>query len=302
MDDFLHGIRLTFYGSHYNTAHSAGILKQMLLQSLHMEFDLVPLAVLVLASLGNPRTARTARVWLLAFLGAWFYKPISPVPFPYLELPLRIVGATQHRRARGAAKDFLRARRSRALRGRSRYFWAVGLGASARPRDVQRQPMPAGGSRLLRRGGTVTPPRRRWGSIHRPPVRSQGALAPPGSDYRGDASPISRTHTSPATRVANLLHVVPALNGPVARLTSLPAESLAWLAVHPEDERLFAPALQQAPAGSLVVWTPEKGQFVDIYGHYAEVERLAPVVRRHYVPIAQFGDIEVWQRTGGPTM
>ena len=92
-DDFLHGIRLTFYGSAYNKVHSAGILKQMLLQSLHLEFDLVPLAVLVLAPLGNARTARTARVWLLAYLGAWVYKPLSPVPFPYLEMPLRIVGA-----------------------------------------------------------------------------------------------------------------------------------------------------------------------------------------------------------------
>ena len=142
-----------------------------------------------------------------------------------------------------------------------------------------------------------TPPWRRWGSTSRLPSDPK-ALAFPWNDYRETLAYL-RAQTSPATRVANLLHVVPALNGPAGRLTSLPAESLAWLAVHPEDERLFAPALQRAPAGSLVVWTPEKGQFVDLYGHYAEVERLAPVIRRHYVPIAHFGDIEVWKRTGG---
>jgi len=293
-DDFLHGIRLTFYGSRYNTAHSAGILKQMLLQSLHLEFDLVPLAVLVLASLGNPRTARTARVWLLAYLGAWFYKPLSPVPFPYLELPLRIVCAINMALL---VELLLSARRAEPALRLVAVLLAVGLGVRARP-EMCSVTYARRGVEALRRGEDPTEAPL---GIHIALPADPKALAFPWNDYRETLAYL-RAQTSPTTRVANLLHVVPALNGPAGRLTPLPAESLAWLSVHPEHERLFAPALERAPAGSLVVWTPEKGQFVDLYGHYAEVERLAPMIRRHYVPIAHFGDIEVWKRTARPTL
>ena len=170
-DDFLHGIRLTFYGSRYNSAHSAGILKQMLLQSLHMEFDLVPLGVLVLASLGNPRTARTAHVWLLAYLGAWFYKPLSPVPFPYLELPLRIVCAINMALL---VELLLSAQAQPALRLVA-VLLAVGLGVHAPTRDVQRRVCPP------RRRGPSPRSRPRSGAsrdVHRTPRRSQGARLP----------------------------------------------------------------------------------------------------------------------------
>ena len=57
-----------------------------------------------------------------------------------------------------------------------------------------------------------------------------------------------------------------------------------------------------APAGeghpTVVVWTPEMGQFVDLYIHYPQVRRLEPVIRRYYEPAARFGDIEVWRRKG----
>lgn len=290
-DDFLHGIRLTFYGSRYNTAHSAGILKQMLLQSLHLEFVLVPLAVLVLASLASPRAARSAQVWLLAYLGAWVYKPLSPVPFPYLELPLRIVCAINM--ALLVEMLLSASETGQALRLVA-VLLAVGLGVRARP-EMCSVAYARQGVEALRRGEE---PAAAPLGIYIALPSDPKALAYPWNDYRETLGYL-KSQTSPTTRVANLLHVVPALNGPAGRLTPLPAESLAWLAVRPDDERLFAPALERAPAGSLVVWTPEKGQFVDLYGHYAEVERLAPVIRRHYVPIAHFGDIQVWKRIAG---
>jgi hypothetical protein len=95
------------------------------------------------------------------------------------------------------------------------------------------------------------------------------------------------------------VHVVPALNGPAGRPTPLPAESLAWLAVKPDALADFARALETAPADSVVVWTPRKGAVFDLYMHYGEVERLAPVIRRHYTPAARFGAIEVWARKAG---
>jgi hypothetical protein len=96
--------------------------------------------------------------------------------------------------------------------------------------------------------------------------------------------------------VANLIHVVPAVNGPSARRTPLPAESLAWLAVRPNDEPAFARAIERAPDDSLVVWTPGPGEFGDMYVHDQEVLRLAPLIHRYYEPAARFGDIEIWRR------
>jgi hypothetical protein len=291
-DDFLHGIRLTFYGSRYNTTHATSVLKQMLLQSLHLEFDIVPLAILILAPLGDPRTARTARVWLLAYLGAWVYKPLSPVPFPYLEIPLRLVCSIN---VALLVELLLTARLAQPTLRLVAVLLAVGLGVRARP-EMCSVAYARRGVEALRRGDE---PAEAPLGLHIALPADPKALAYPWNDYRETLAYL-KAHTSPATRVANLVHVVPALNGPAGRLTSLPAESLAWLSVHPEDERLFAPALERAPAGSLVVWTPEKGEFFDLYSHYAEVERLAPVIRRYYAPFVQFGDIEVWKRMGDP--
>jgi hypothetical protein len=38
------------------------------------------------------------------------------------------------------------------------------------------------------------------------------------------------------------------------------------------------------------------GKFTDLYQRFPQVERLAPAIRRHYVPLTHFGDIEVWRR------
>jgi hypothetical protein len=292
MGDFLRGVGLTFYGSHYNTAHAGSIGHQMLLQLLHLEYDLVPLAVIVLAPLGDRPTRRSARVMLLAYLGAWIYKPLSPVPFPYLEHPLALAWAiniavlVQIVLIPGLARPAIRL---------VAVLLAVRLGVHARPLQCS-----AGYTRqaiTALRGGTepVKPPL----GIHIALPVDSDTLAIPWSDYRAVLGYL-RTRTSPTTRVANLVHVVPALNGPSGRLTPLPAESLAWLAVKPDALGDFARALESAPPDSVVVWAPRKEAIGDLYTHFDEVERLAPVIRRYYAPAAQFGALEVWTRKGGP--
>jgi hypothetical protein len=293
LDEFLRSVGLTFYGSSYNKAGPASILKQALLQCLHLEYDLVPLAVLLLAPLGDPATRRSARAWLLAYAGVWLYKPLSPVPYPYLEHPLALVWAiniavlVRILLIPGVARPAIRL---------VAILLAIRLGVHAKPLQCSvastRQ-----GIEALRRGiDPIEPPL----GIHIELPIDAGSLAFPWKDYRETLAYL-RTETSPETRVANLLHVVPALNGPTGRLTPLPVESLAWLAVRPEDEAAFAPALESAPQNSVVVWTPEKGSFVDLYGHFEEVKRLAPVIRRFYEPVARFGDVEVWKRKAPST-
>jgi hypothetical protein len=292
LGDFLRGVGLTFYGARYNTVRAGSIAYQMLLQLLHLEYDLVPFAVLVLAPLGDPSTRRSVQVCLLAYLGAWIYKPLSPVPFPYLEHPLALVWAinigllVQMLAIPGLARPAIRL---------VAVLLAVRLGVHARP--VQCSVAYARQAITALRHGTepLEPPL----GLHIALPVEPDTLAFPWNDYRAVLEYL-RTRTGPDTRVANLVHVVPALNGPSGRLTPLPAESLAWLAVKPDALPDFAHALEAAPADSVVVWAPRKGAVVDLYLHEGDVERLAPVIRRLYTPAARFGAIEVWARRAEP--
>ena len=287
-DDFLRSVRVTFYGSSYNRAHSRSIVNQMVLQFLHLEFDLVPLAILLLSPLAGREVRASSRVWLVAYAGAWLYKPISPVPFPYLEHPLTIVWAiniavlVRLLLTPGLAHPAIRL---------TAVLLATRLGVHARPEmcsvDYARQGVAA----LLRGKDPVSAPL----GMHIGLPNSPELTAYPWNDYR-DTLEYLRTKTPRDTPVANLLHVVPALNGPSGRVTPLPAESLAWLGVKPDDEAAFGRALERAPAGTLVVWTPEKGRFLDFWSHFPQVLRLAPIIRRDYEPEARFGDVEVWKR------
>ena len=180
--DFVRSIGVTYYGSGYNKASSGSILKQMLLQVLHLDFDLVPLAILVLVSVAKPPTGASAWVWLLAYLGAWFYKPLSPVPFPYLENPLAARLGHQHG---GPAWSSVwhpgRNRRS----DWPRYCWQRDSGCAPSPR-VQRRLCPRA-SRLCAGECPCAAPA---GDPHRrsPPIPRQ--LAFPWNDYRRDPRPI----------------------------------------------------------------------------------------------------------------
>jgi hypothetical protein len=288
--DFLRGIGLTLPGGQYNQTRAGSIAGQMVLQFLHLEFDLVPLGVLILAPLGDPALRATARVWLLAYLGAWLYKPLSPVPYPYLDHALTLACAINLALLVQCLMNPLLARPGLRLVA---VLLAIGIGIQMKPFRCSvaysRQAMTA-----LRSG---TEPVEAPLGLHIGLPVDPAPLAFPWDDYRQTLAYL-RTQTRPESWVANLIHVVPALNGPAGRRTPLPAESLAWLAVRPEAESAFARAIEQAPRDSVVVWTPEMGQFVDLYVHYPQVRRLEPVIRRYYEPAARFGDIEVWRRKG----
>jgi hypothetical protein len=102
-----------------------------------------------------------------------------------------------------------------------------------------------------------------------------------------------RRETRPDERVANLLRVVPALTGPSGRLPALPAESLAWLLVKPDDEPRFLKALEES-RNAVVIWSPREPDENRDHRLVDVVRRLAPAVRDHYHPVARFGAIEVW--------
>ena len=95
-----------------------------------------------------------------------------------------------------------------------------------------------------------------------------------------------------------MLRDCPALTGPAARLPVFPAESIAWLAVRPGDGADFLAALEDAGEDTLVVWAPAEEELDPCLRLAAAVRQLAPAVRRHYEPMARFGEIEVWRRKG----
>ena len=114
-------------------------------------------------------------------------------------------------------------------------------------------------------------------------------------DYR-DTLRYLRDQTPATAKVANLLRVPPALAGPANRASALPAESLAWLVVAPQEEPRFLEAIEAGGRDTLVVWSPAEEGDRDILRLAPVVKRLAPTIRRLYELRARFGRIEVWSR------
>src|SRR5207245_6974668 len=102
-----------------------------------------------------------------------------------------------------------------------------------------------------------------------------------------------RRRTSPQTRVANVLRVLPypPLNGPAGRLTSFPAAGgiLYLLEIDPTDEARFAQALERAD-DAVVVWVPGEAN-VD---PRCEFPKLVRAISRNYRFEIQFGKLDVW--------
>ena len=130
----------------------------------------------------------------------------------------------------------------------------------------------------------------------------QPAVAPPGYLHNFDVAYVPlypwadylavlahlRNVTPSQARVANLLHAV-AVTGPTGRLSVFPAESATWLGVvAPEDEEMFAAALERA-GDSVVVWDPSESRM-------RSRPRLLSTVLREYEPQARFGTIEIWRK------
>ncbi len=286
--DFFHGIGRVMYGASYNKAGGRSILQQFLLQATHLEFVVVPLLMVLVMPWADRPGRRSALVWLVALAGAWLYKPISPVPFPYLEHPLRLIIAVN---AAVLVQLLLTPGLTRPVPRLVAILLALTAVVEIKPAQCSVSYTRQGIQSLRTRTEPIDAPL----GLRIGPPGSPQPLAYPWKDYRGTIE-FLRTETSSATLVANLVHVVPALNSPAGRQTFLPAESLAWLKVDPGAEAGFQSALETPPAGSLVVWTPDIEPAGDLFQHDAVVQRLAPVIRKNFEPLARFGDVEVWKR------
>ncbi len=235
-----------------------------------------PLASVCLAAVFVPRHRRFVLVWVLALAGAYFYKPLSPVPHHYLSHAVNL-------------------------------FWSVDLFVVAMLLlEVRGRIAPL---RLIAIGLLVY-----WGCPSWPrfadPIRSLKAIPwlvkgempvdPPASgtwndvgwkEYRALIAHLKRT-TAAETPVANVLGSLPAINGVVGRPTPMPAECLSWFIYWntPEMRAEYARSLAEAPPTTVVVWIPsERGGLL--------TEAVAVAIEQGYAFEAKFGNVQVWRKT-----
>jgi hypothetical protein len=289
---FVGCVRVAAYGGSYNQFTPWRMVRVMANQCVELNYLLIPVSILLVASGSGAGPRATVTTGLMALAGAWFYKPISPVPWPYLTHPYVIVLALN---VAILVHVLLEAGLERpSLRLGVILLAILASGVVARPRCCG-----VGESRraiaALVRGGL--PEEAPLGYIE--PGTDPGVATYPWRDYRAVLTYL-RSETTPRTRIANILRDCPALTGPAARLPVFPAESIAWLAVSPVEEPDFLAALEDAGEGTLVVWAPEEERLDPGLRLAAAVRHLAPAVRRHYEPLARFGAIEVWRRKKRP--
>lgn len=293
--DFLDCVRVATYGGSYNRFTPMRMLRVMINQCVEWRYVAIPASILMIASGSGVGPRATIATWMLALAGAWLYKPISPVPWPYLTHPYAIVLSINVAilihllLGAGIARPSLRlgvillAMLAAGVVVRPRF---CGVGESRRAIDAM-------GRGILPEG---PPP----GYIE--PGTDPGVVSYPWRDYRSLLAYL-REQTSPRTRIANVLRDCPALTGPAARLPVFPAQSIAWLAVRPGDEGDFRAALEGAGDDTIVVWAPSEAdldpdlRLSDAARKLdAAVQHLAPTIRRHYEPMRRFGQIEVWRK------
>jgi hypothetical protein len=288
--DFLGCVRAAAYGSSYNQFTPSRMFRVMMLQCTHWHYLLIPFSIILVASSSGVPPRASIAAWLIALAGAWFYKPISPVAWPYLTHPYVIVLSMN-------AAILIHVLLEAGIARPSLRLCAILLAMPAAGIVARPDRCAMGESRraltALRRGGMPEEPP--LGYIE--PGSDLGVASYPWRDYRAVLIYL-RCETSPGTRVANLLRDCPALTGPAARLPVLPAQSLAWLVVKPDDEGAFIASVEDAGEGTLVVWAPAEENRESGLRLAATVRHLAPVVRRYYEPMARFGEIEVWRRKG----
>ncbi len=285
--DFQRGVGRALYGRPYNHVGLMHIARRLLLQALVARNLLIPIVLVVLYSAGRPGTRALIRTWLPALLGAWFYKPLSPSPYPYLDHPLALANAI----GAGLAAAVLVDRLDVSSRVRlAALLCLIGLGVAPRPAYCglgwTRQ-----GLRDLSAG--VMP--------HRPPAGYVLDYADPATrdrvwtSYR-DAIVFLKYRTEPEAEVINLLLEPLAVCAPSERMTAMPFESLFWLLVDAGDETAVERALEDAGPRVRVVWSPDAPPSAIFPNLSAAVVRLTPVVRRNYLLEKNFGDVEIWRR------
>ena len=288
--DFVGCVRAVAYGGSYNQFTPERMLRVMMNQCVEWHYLMIPLSIVMVASGSGTGPRATVTTWLIALAGAWVYKPISPVPWPYLTHPYVIVLSMNVAILIHLLLEAPIARPS--LRLCVILLAMLASGVVARPRYCG-----VGESRraIAALGRGIMPEEPPMGYIE--PGSDPGVASYPWRDYRALLTYL-RDETSPRMRIANVLRDCPALTGPAARLPVFPAESIAWLAVRPGDGAEFFTSLEDAGEDSLVVWAPAEEELDPCLRLAAAVRQLAPAVRRHYEPMARFGEIEVWRRKG----
>ena len=289
MGDFRDSLRVVTYGGKYNMVTATRFAEQMLVQLQPLRVDIVPLGIALLASRASTRTRAAAGPWIVAFLGVLLYRPMSPHPHTYLTHPLMLVWFILAAILASLILD--RDELSASIR-LAAVLMLIGLvGVSVKPRFSN----PNGS----REAYTVLklhrePGPKPTGYASNPDVVAAGYYE--WKDYR-DVLDYLRAETSEATKVANCLKFVPAINGPTARLSPFPAESVAWLIVVREDaEESFAESLERA-TDSVVVWAPSESDLPKA----PKLPRIEAAIRAKYRPSKKFGIIEVWRRAKGVT-
>ncbi|MFO0960493.1 MAG: hypothetical protein U0800_24175 [Isosphaeraceae bacterium] len=278
LPDLIRGLRLAAPGSSYGRWSVGRVASDLIRPMLTPSIVAVFLALLWLRNSANGH-GPVIRPWLLLTLAVLFYKPISPFPHAYLEIPLKVVWAID---CGLVALLLLGLPGHRTTTRLALIALLLGLSVQGRPRSCD----PMASLKALR-------PQPDW------PVEAPigyraipgfpAAAAYPWADYRATILWI-RDHTGPETRIANALYDVPALTGMLGRRSAFPAESIAWLKmVRRDDEAAFAEALD-ACDNAVVVWIPgETGPDPNF-----SLPILDEAIRRKFAPSRRFGAIEIW--------
>lgn len=285
LDDLIRGLRVASYGGPYSKATPASAAAVFFRQFLDWRTDVPVVATFALAIAGRGESARLARAWSWAWVGALLYRVIHPVQHAYLIHPVQLVGA---------------------ITWALPVAWLIACGWMSRP--VRLVVVVLLAYEIVPRPPWMCSPKESLEAIQ---ALSQGEAAPdaplggfqpfywrlgPRSWSRYcDLLDYLRQCTGPETMVANVLNRFPyeSINGPTGRLSPFRAESgicwLSWVDIDLDPE--FARDLERS-TDSVVVWEPAQV----VVDPRMKLERVIEVVRRCYEPAAAFGPIEVWRR------
>jgi hypothetical protein len=293
--DFLRGLAVARYGGDYNRTTWSTFAEGVGLQFQAIDVTLLFAAVALLSVLGPAALKGTSRTWALALTGALFYKPMSPVPHSYLDLPLVLLRAinlaplTAWVLATPRLTDPLRLATVAVV-----LHWLV-PGAPANcsmSRSLQ-----AVGSLVLGVDPAATP----IGCVRGTPGQFHMVRHYQWVDYCRLLNYL-RTSVPQTTRVASVLRALPfpTVNGPSGRLSVFPAAGglIHLRRVDPDLEDRFVEALDTT-ADSVAVWVPAER---DIEPGF-RFPRLEEAIRRNYRPASRFGIFQVWtNRRPAPTI
>jgi hypothetical protein len=289
LDDFVRVLSVAQYGGSYNQTSWFSFATQFKLPFIaHSPTNWWTWALILAAVTGPSGLRRPARTWALALIGAFLYKPLSPVPHEYLIQPLRLMQSVALAPLAGWVFATPRLVPSMRFAGLALLIYSAAPGL---PRYC-----------TARGSLQALGPLARGEIPERPPPGCRNYFPPPESghydswdDYRHLLTYLRRD-TDRHRPVANLLRVLPfpAVNGPTRRLTPFPAAGgfLYLSLVSPAQEDRFAEALDRHP-DSLVVWTPDD-KLMDDSLKFPKIEA---VIRRRYHPLVRFGHIHVWGRS-----